>query len=158
MKRTTTSRMPPRKENRNDAKKLREFYEADETGWLETMAEHIENKKYNHVDFPNLAEFLRDMATRDRREVLSRLTTLIAHLLKWDHQPSMRTSSWESTIRVQRHALIDLCESRTLLNHALEVLPKAYLRGRKIAADEAALPESRFPSECPYSLDFMLQE
>jgi hypothetical protein len=134
-------------------RELTRLYQTDETGWLEQMAELIQTKQYGDLDYKNLAEYLLDMAKRDRREVLHRLTTLLAHLLKWDHQPSMRSRSWENTIRVQQNEVTDLCESKTLRNHALEILPKAYGRAVEQAATETELPESRFPAECPYTLD-----
>jgi Domain of unknown function DUF29 len=149
------------KDNRRGAKSIRQLadlYEADETAWLEQMAQLIQERRYNELDYKNLSEFLISMAKRDRREVLHRLTTLLEHQLKWDHQPSMRSRSWEQTMKVQRHELIDLCESRTLKNHALEVLSKAYTRARNHAASETGLPEARFPRECPYSLDDLLIE
>ena len=62
------------------------------------------------IDFPNLAGYLRDMAIRDRREVESRFVTLMIHLLKWEHQPERRSTSWTDTILHQRHELQDLLE------------------------------------------------
>jgi hypothetical protein len=131
---------------------------ADETAWLERTAELIQAHRYDELDYQNLAEYLGDMARRDRREVVSRLRTLLAHRLKWDHQPDMRTSSWATTIRVQLHELQDIFESQTLRNYADEIVAKAYTRARKEAADETALPESRFPAECPYTIDELLTE
>jgi hypothetical protein len=149
------------KENRRGARtnrKLVGLYVADETAWLEQMAQLIQERRYAELDYKNLREFLIAMARRDRREVLHRLTTLLEHQLKWDHQPSMCSRSWELTMRVQRQELKDLCDSRTLKNHALEVLGKAYVRARYNAASETGLPEERFPGECPYSLDDLLTE
>ena len=37
-------------------------------------------------------------ARRDRREVFSRLVTLLAHLLKREYQPDHRSRSWLATI------------------------------------------------------------
>jgi hypothetical protein len=156
MKRNSAKTKPNKP--RAKARELSRLYETDETAWLEQSAELIETGHHDQLDYKNLAEYLRDMAKRDRREVRSRLTTLLAHLLKWDHQPDMRSRSWELIILVQRHELQDLCESGTLRNHALEVLAKAYARAREQAVAETALPESRFPAECPYTLDDLLQE
>ena len=61
---------------------LSALYESDETAWLELMASHAEAGRYEELDLPNLSEFLSSMAKRDRREVLSRLVVLLAHLLK----------------------------------------------------------------------------
>jgi len=59
------------------------LYERDETAWLEATSELIRLNLLDEVDYPNLAEYLADMARRDRREIESRLTVLLAHVLKW---------------------------------------------------------------------------
>lgn len=148
----------PRAGVRSELNALIRLYKADETAWLERMADLIASRSHDRLDYKNLREYLLDMAQRDRREVLHRLTTLLTHLLKWDHQPSMRSRSWEATIRLQRHELADLCESGTLRNHAAEVLQRAYLRARDQAASETELPESRFPAECPYPIEDLYTE
>lgn len=137
---------------------LARLYESDETAWLEQMSKLIDERRYAELDYKHLGEFLLDMAKRDRREVLHRLTTLLTHLLKWEHQPRKRSRSWESTILTQRHELQDLLESRTLEHYALEILPKAYARALKQAATETGLAQQRFPQECPYTLAELLSE
>jgi hypothetical protein len=134
------------------------LYETDETAWLEKMSKLIEERRYERLDYKHLSEYLSDMAKRDRREVFSRLKTLLVHLLKWDYQPRKRSRSWTLTIMNQRDDLRFELESKTLMNHALEVLPKAYARAVKLAAGETELPEERFPAECPYTLDQILSE
>src|SRR5580704_414853 len=111
---------------RRTAEVLPELYEKDETAWLELMAELIRAGRLDELDYPHLREYLADMARRDRREVLSRLAVLIAHLLKWTYQSEKRSKSWQVTIVTQRQNLADLLESGVLRNHAVEVLPKAY--------------------------------
>jgi hypothetical protein len=136
--------------------KLARLYESDETGWLERMYKLVNERRYGELDYEHLGEFLLDMAKRDRREVFSRLTTLLTHLLKWEYQPRKRSRSWETTIRIQRDDLQDLLESKTLRNHALEELPKAYARAVTYAAGETGLAKEKFPQECPYALDDLL--
>ena len=86
----------------------------------------LPNVGSRRLDLENLSEYLQDMARRDKREVFSRLTVLLTHLLKWEHQVDRRSNSWEATILHQRRELQDLLESRTLRNHAQDVLGKAY--------------------------------
>ena len=132
------------------------LYLDDETAWLELTAEMIREGSIEDLDFPNLAEYLSDMATRDRREVLSRLNILIAHMLKWTYQPGHRTGSWRATIRTQGHELTDIFASRTLRNHAVANLARCYERAVAIASDETGIDRSGFPATCPYTLDALL--
>src|SRR5438105_3133827 len=81
------------------------LYESDETAWLEWMAELARDGRSEDLDLPHLAEYLSDMARRDRREVESRLVVLLAHLLKWVHQPDHRSRSWRVTVIEQRQEL-----------------------------------------------------
>ncbi len=135
-----------------------ELYEKDETAWLETMVQLIAEGRLEELDFLNLQEYLGDMARRDRREVVSRLSLLLSHRLKWDYQTDRRCPSWKTTIEVQRQELLDLLESGTLRNHALDILAKAYANGAKQAEAETGISLATFPTECPYSVEDLLAE
>ncbi len=134
------------------------LYLDDETAWLEQTAELVAQRRWDDIDRENLSEYLLDMSRRDRREVLSRLTVLLSHLLKWEHQPDLRKGSWEATIRLQRSELHDLLEAGTLRNHAIDVLAKAYQRAVEFAAAETGLPASVFPAECAWTLESLLED
>ncbi len=129
------------------------LYERDETAWLEAMAQLIRLGRLDEVDYPNLAEYLADMARRDRREVESRLTLMITHALKWAHQPDRRSGSWRGTIVEQRQELEGLVSRGVLRNHAEAVLADAYQKAVERAAAETGLPAETFPLTCPYSLE-----
>jgi hypothetical protein len=131
---------------------------ADETAWLEQTARLVAEGRWDEVDRDNLSEYLTDMAIRDRREVMSRLVVLLAHLLKWDRQTDKRTGSWKATIALQRFELQQLLESGTLRNHADAVLEKAYEKAVVQAAAETDLPETEFPPACPYALADLIGE
>jgi hypothetical protein len=64
------------------AEPLSALYAEDETAWLEAMAELTAQGRLEELDVPNLAEYLTDMARRDRREVKRRLAVLLARVLK----------------------------------------------------------------------------
>lgn len=135
---------------------LSSLYKADETAWLDEMARLIGKREYDRLDYRHLREYLQDMARRDRREVLSRLTTLLIHRLKWDYQPRRRSKSWKLTILEQQTQLEFDFDSKSLRNHAEDVLAKGYRKAVTRAAKETELPESTFPQECPYTLDGLL--
>lgn len=133
---------------------LTDLYEEDETAWLEEMSRLIAERRFEDLDTVHLSEFLCNMDRRDKREALSRLTTLLVHLLKWEHQPQQRTKCWAAVIASQRAELSDLLESKTLLAHAREVLATAYSRAAKQVAIETGL--SGFLRTCPYSIEWFL--
>ena len=135
-----------------------DLYTRDETAWLDVMARLIAERRFGELDYEHLHEFLTDMARRDRREVLSRLTTLLMHLLKFKYQPDLRSNSWVKTIEEQRLELRDLLESGTLRNHAHDVLAKAHERAVKLASIETGLSESTFPRACPLTLEDILEK
>jgi hypothetical protein len=132
---------------------LPSLYEQDETAWLEETASLVAQRRFGEIDHEHLGEYLSDMAKRDKREVFSRLVILITHLLKWEHQPELRSNSWQGTILSQRRELRQLLESSTLRRYAGEVLGKAYTEAVEQAATETDLAETVFPSECAMSLE-----
>ncbi len=135
---------------------LTTLYEADETAWLEAMAELVYQGRYEELDYPNLGEYLSDMALRDRKEVSSRLKVLITHLLKWFNQPENRTQSWRGSIVAQRQELAKDVKKGVLRKHAETVLQETYAESVELAAAETGLPEAAFPQECPWTLDELL--
>lgn len=137
---------------------LAQLYEADETAWLEQTAALVKARRFDQLDPDTLAEYLTDMAKRDRREVFSRLVVLLTHLLKWEHQPDRRGNSWQDTIFDQRLELGQIVESGTLRLHAEAVLAKAYAAARASAARQTGLDISTFPADCPWSLAAALSD
>jgi Domain of unknown function DUF29 len=73
---------------------------------------------------------------------------LIAHLLKWHYQSSLRSRSWSATILVQRMDIAELLEDNPGLQPYLEeALGKAYRKGVELAISETGLPPRLFPVE-----------
>ena len=135
---------------------LADLYELDETAWLEATAAAIRRGAVGDLDYPNLAEYLSDMARRDRHEVESRLAVLIAHVLKWVHQPDLRSRSWRGTIVEQRQELSRRTTRGVLRNHAEAVLADVYAEAVERAVADTDLPATTFPAECPYTLEQLL--
>lgn len=135
---------------------LADLYEADETAWLDTMAELIAEGRLCDLDYSHLKEYLEDMAKRDRREVSSRLRVLLVHVLKWTYQKEMRTPSWQTTVLDQQAELEPDMEGDVLRNHAEESMAAIYQKAVKYAAKETKLPAATFPAECPWTLEQLL--
>lgn len=137
---------------------LTNLFELDETLWLEIMSHLAAQGRFTEMDHTHLSEYLADMAKRDRREVSSRLVTLLTHLLKWKYQADQRNASWHATILEQRRELRKLLDSGTLRNHAQAVLAEAYEDARKQAAAETKALRDTFPKECEWDLATLLAD
>ncbi|MBI3959993.1 MAG: DUF29 domain-containing protein [Chloroflexi bacterium] len=136
---------------------LAEVYVQDFHRWLTANVEMIRWGKLSDIDAEHIAEELEAMSKRERREVISRLTVLLAHLLKWEFQPAHRSRSWRNTLTVQRGELSDLLEDSPSLRSELEqYIDRAYARACLLAEDETSLEASAFPSQCPYALEAIL--
>lgn len=132
------------------------LYERDETAWLEAMAELARDGRAENLDLGHLADYLFDMARRDRREVESRLAVLLSYLLKWTYQPDHPSRGWRATVIEQRQELNRLAGRGVLRNHAQEVLADVYTEAVERAAAETGAARDRFPAVCPYTLDELL--
>jgi Domain of unknown function DUF29 len=132
-------------------------YEQDFYAWTLEQARLLRAGELSAIDPVNLAEEIESMGRRDRRELESRLTVLLTHLLKWQMQPDQRSRSWSATMREQRRQIEKLLrESPSLRPFVANVLAQAYSDAREDAADETGLPESAFPTECPFTLNEVL--
>ena len=70
------------------------LYEADFHAWTETQAALIRAGRVGELDLPNILEEIESLGRGERRELVNRLTVLIAHLLKWQVQSQFRSRSW----------------------------------------------------------------
>lgn len=135
------------------------LYEIDFYAWTQEQAQLLRNQQWSKLDLPNLVEEIESLGKQQRQELRNRLSVLIAHLLKWQHQPEQRSRSWLSTIRVQRIDLYDLLEENPSLKPYLqEAIQRAYRKAVALAAGETNLPDNTFPSDCPYAFEQILSD
>ena len=133
-------------------------YDTDFFEWTQTTAEMIRQGRLAEVDLEHVAEEIEAMGRRDRREVRSRLIMLIMHLLKWEFQPELRTTSWRSTIDEQRMQIqFIIQDSPSLRRLPSDELAASYKRGVERAIEETGLEADRFPSSCPYTAEQILE-
>ena len=130
------------------------LYDTDFYAWANEQAALLRAGKLAAADIENIAEEIESMGKGEKRELISRLTVLLQHLLKWQFQPVRRGSSWETTIIVQRNDLTDHLEDNPSLRAKLdEAIKRAYRDAFFIASDETALPKETFPPVCPWSFE-----
>ena len=141
------------------ATKNQKKYDKDFYAWAIHNAKLLRAGKLSEIDIENIAEEIESMGKSEKRELTNRLAILIAHLLKWQFQPTRRGNSWKYTIKEQRLQLIDLLDESPSLKIILEERIKhAYEQATVIAARETGLIENTFPKKCPFSLKQALNQ
>jgi hypothetical protein len=130
-----------------------QLYETDEHAWLLRQAEALRARRLASLDPDNLAEFLEDMAKRDRREVGARLRVLLVHLLKFQIQPERAGRSWAVTVLREQNHLADLLDAASLRGAAEAAWETEWQRARREASRETGLPITRLPETNPWTLD-----
>jgi hypothetical protein len=79
------------------------LYDQDILLWVEDTVAKLKAQDFANLDLENLIEEVESLGISQRRELLSRLTTLLEHLLKrlYVNLPD-DYNGWERTIREQR--------------------------------------------------------
>lgn len=135
------------------------LYDRDFYAWANEQAGLLRAGKLSSADIENIAEEIESMGKTERRELISRLTILLCHLLKWQYQPSRRGASWEVTIANQRRAVARLLVDNPSLKSKLpEAIDAAYIDARGDAYAETGLPKATFPAACPWTHDRIADE
>ena len=92
------------------------------------------------------------MGKTEKRELVSRLTVLLLHLLKWTRQPEGRGPSSRLSIADARDEIADLIADNPSLKSVRDaVLAQAYRYAGRKAAIETGLDEDVFPARCPWT-------
>ncbi|HAS50956.1 MAG TPA: DUF29 domain-containing protein [Gammaproteobacteria bacterium] len=129
-------------------------YQSDFYLWTQQQANLLRQGALSALDVENLIEEVDDMGASRARELESRLSVLLAHLLKWIVQPERRGNSWRLTIKEQRRRVHRLLEKNPSLRpHLLETIDDVYGDAVLIAAREMNKEESEIPDECPFTVE-----
>jgi hypothetical protein len=134
---------------------LRDLTGSDPVAWYDATIELLDLGRHDALDFTRVRGLLTDMGASERREVKNRLVVLLAHVLKWTHQPDKRSRSWSATIYTQQRELADHAAG-VLREHARRVTADAYPLAVGRATRGTGLPAETFPADCPYTFDQLL--
>ena len=133
-------------------------YERDVALWSRQQAALLRSGNWSELDIEHLADEIEDVGKSERREIISRMAILIAHMLKWQYQPARRSASWQATIRHQRNSVeLALGESPSLKSTAMADAKwqgVIWSDAVDIAIRETGL--SDFPDVCPWRYDQVL--
>jgi hypothetical protein len=126
-------------------------YEQDYAAWLTAQIELLRQGKLDRVDVPNLLDEVTDLGISAFRSFQSAIEIVIAHMLKWDHQPEKRGPSWIASIDEHRSRIEQALETSPSYRRRIpEAVQKAYRPARAIASRQTKMPLRAFPIECPY--------
>src|SRR6202453_3728843 len=126
------------------------LYDQDFFAWSRQQAELLRAGDLARADIEHIAEEIESMGKTEKRELVSRLTVLLLHLLKWQFQPVLRGQSWRATIHVQRRDLEDhLSDNPSLKAMLSQAIDRAYGSAAIKAGPETGLSDTTFPTMCP---------
>jgi len=111
------------------------------------------------MDIDNLIEEVESMGRSEKRELESRLTILLLHLLKWKYQEVRQGRSWQLSIDEQRIQFEKTLNENPGLKPALDLIIKdAYKLAVIRAARETRISKAIFPERCPWTLAQFIEE
>jgi hypothetical protein len=132
--------------------------QADLYSWARRQAELLRAGRLWEIDAATIAEEIDDVGEEQHDKLESALRVLMFHLLKWDHQPSMRNRSWTLTIREQRRrAERQLRKNPGQKSQVDEPLEAAYEDARLEATSETGLSLSIFPIRRPFEYGELME-
>lgn len=130
------------------------LYEQDFHAWADEQARLLRSGRLSEADIEHIAEEIESMGRQERREVVNRLAVLLTHLLKWQFQPTLRSTSWRLTIEEQRQRLADHLGDNPSLKATLpDAVASGYRLARIGAARETGRDRESFPAVCPWTFN-----
>ena len=134
-------------------------YQKDFYSWTRDQAELLKAGRFNELDVVNLIEEIETMGRSEKRELESRLTVLLVHLLKWQYQPTQRGRSWQLTIQEQRLEFFDVLNDNPGLKPQVQaLLTRSYHKSKIRASKESGLDTNVFPSVCPWEFAQLMDD
>jgi hypothetical protein len=136
---------------------LKQLYEIDDSQWLGETVSLLRNHQFSQLDLEHLIEELEDLGKEKKNAVASLLEQVIRHLLLlqyWTKEAEYNTIHWQEEIYNFRTQL-GRKMTANLHNYLEEELNSIYqdaLGFVKIKTVNTVI----FPSQCPYSLEQLL--
>ena len=129
-------------------------YERDLYTWSLEQARLVREGRWDAVDRANVAEEIESLGREQFNKLASALRVLMLHMLKWDHQPELRSRRWVLSIETQRLDLGDVvADNPGLKSRIPEAMARGYRKARLEAAKETGIAKESFPESCPYGWD-----
>ncbi len=135
-------------------------YEHDVAAWSVEQARLLRAGLFDQLDIEHIAAEIEDVGKSEARELASRMAVLLAHWLKWEHQPTLRSPSWQNTIREQRKQVLRRLQRTPSLRPELEASDfiEDVWSDARLAARETGIDIARFPPDPPWPFPEVLRE
>ena len=109
------------------------LYDEDFVAWSRQQADALRSAAHassnQALDWENLAEEIESLARSERRELASRMSTIIEHLVKLGHSPANDPrGGWRETIRRERIEIERLLEDSPSLGQEVPELAKKEIK------------------------------
>ena len=136
-------------------------YDQDVVAWSVEQARLLRAGRFDLLDIEHIADEIEDVGKCEARDLASRIAMLLAHWLKWKHQPTHRSRSWENTIREQRKQVLRRLARTPSLRPELEkpdFVEDVWSDALTIAARETGIDIASFPPAYAWPLANVLRE
>jgi hypothetical protein len=135
------------------------LHEHDFYAWANEQAALLRTGRLSDADILHIAEEIESMGKAEKRELVSRLTVLLLHLLTWQVQPARRGASGRVSIQNARDDIADhLADNPSLKPQLDAAITAAWRRARRQAAAATRLDEEQLPATCPWDHDQLANE
>lgn len=142
------------------ASRIKDLHRTDFYSWAREQASILRGASLQRLNAPDgmdwdhVAETLEELAMSLENELYHRYIVVLMHLLKWRHQPQMRSKSWGNSIAEQRRQIARLCRRNPgIKSRRADEFDDAYESARNKAAAETGLALETFPPTCPFTLE-----
>lgn len=132
-------------------------YQTDVIVWANKQAALLRAGNLSALDIEHIAEEIEDVGKSEQRELASRMSVLLTHLLKWQFQPDRRGTSWQRTIKEQRRAIAAHIKQTPSLKVSLD--NQNWFEGVWADAIAKSIEETGlelFPEDCAWSVEQIL--
>ena len=129
-------------------------YDSDVIAWANEQARLLREGLFSQLDIEHIADEIEDVGKSEKRELRNRMAVLLAHLLKWQHQPERQGNSWRRTIKTQREEVAECLVDTPSLKPDIENpkwWEKTWADALTLATNETGLSFDTFPEECPWT-------
>jgi hypothetical protein len=149
MGRTVNPALPPREKGA--------AYSADLYAWAMEQSAFLRAGAFERLDLDHLAEEIADVGRAEYNKLVGAAEVLLVHLLKWEHQPALRSRSWVNSIAEHRDRIgFILSDNPGLKSKRDEVLARAYRVARSRASTEMDCDVAELPQLCPIDWSQMM--